>query len=184
MNEPRSEFHRPIAAHDLPPAGRPFRIEAGPEERAALARRFGIVAVNRLQAEGIVLPEASGRRVRLDGCLHAEVVQSCVITLEPVTAVIDAPLQRFYRFDQGQEDEGAAAEIFQGMSDEIPAEPLAAGFLDLGAAAAEQLALELDPYPRKPGAVFVGVDEAESEKKEVVGPLASLAAWRKRTNTA
>ena len=88
MTELRSEFPRPIATHDLPLGGRSFDIEATPDERAGLARRFEILAVNNLRADGVIRPEAGGRRVKLEGHLSAEVVQTCVVTLEPVTAVI------------------------------------------------------------------------------------------------
>jgi hypothetical protein len=184
MTGPRCEFHRPLAAHDLPVAGRPFDIEAGPEERVALARRFGIVAVNSLRAEGIVRPEANGRRVRLDGRLCAEVVQTCVVTLEPVTAIIDVALERLYGQDVSRDVEDGVGEVFLDLTDDLPAEPLTGGILDLGAASAEQLALELDPYPRKPGAVFEGMPNGarSAQREEPVGPLASLAGWRKRTD--
>lgn len=184
MTEPRCEFHRPLPAHDLPVAGRPFAIEAGSEERAALARRFGIVAVNSLRAEGFVRPEANGRRVRLDGRLSAEVVQTCVVTLEPVTATIDAALERLYGHDVAHDFGDGVGEVFLDLADDLPAEPLTGGVLDLGAASAEQLALELDPYPRKPGAVFQGVPNGarSAHCEEPVGPLASLAGWRKRTD--
>ncbi len=184
MTKPRTEFRRPLPVHDLPVAGRPFGIEAGPDERVALARRFGIHAVNRLQAVGVVRPEANGRRVRLDGHLSAEVVQTCVVTLEPITVVIDVALERLYGYDVMQDFEDGAGEVFLDLTDDLPAEPLTEDILDVGAASAEQLALELDPYPRKPGAVFEGVpDGARSkQRQEYVGPLASLAGWRKRTD--
>jgi Large ribosomal RNA subunit accumulation protein YceD len=178
MAKPQSEFHRPLPADNLPMAGRPFGIEAGPDERAALARRFGIVTINRLRAEGVVRPEANGRRVRLDGRLSAEVVQTCVVTLEPVTVVIDIALERLYGYDVAPDSEERAGEVFLDLADDLPAEPLTDGVLDIGAAAAEQLALELDPYPRKPGAVFDGVPSGFRSVQEEgpAGPLARLAA--------
>ena len=46
-----------------------------------------------------------------------------------------------------------------------------AGTIDLGEAAAEQLALALDPYPRAPGAVL------EMEEEPEAAPFAALAAF-------
>ncbi|QLH40039.1 MAG: DUF177 domain-containing protein [Defluviicoccus sp.] len=84
--------------------------------------------------------------MRLDGRLQAEVVQVCVITLEPMANRIDVPLQRLYGSEAGEEwDEGAGAEMFLDLSADLLTEPLDGDSLDLGAAAAEQLALELDP---------------------------------------
>jgi hypothetical protein len=54
--------------------------------------------------------------------------------------------------------------------DEIP---YAGGAIDLGEATSEQLALALDPFPRKPGAAFSN-DEAEAPG----GPFAALAGRR------
>jgi hypothetical protein len=100
-----------------------------------------------------------------------------------VTVVIDVALERLYGYDVAQDFEDRAGEVFLDLTNDLPAEPLTEDVLDLGAASAEQLALELDPYPRKPGAVFEGVpDGARSAQGEPVGPLARLAGWRKRTD--
>lgn len=180
MAKYRSEFHRPVLTHDLPVPGRSFDIEAGPDERTALARQFEIVAVNRLHASGLLRHQASGRRVKVEGRLSAEVVQTCVITLEPVTAVIEVPLERLYSFDKIEDAERESDEIFLDLGDDLPAELLSEHVVDVGAAAAEQLGLELDPYPRKPGAVFEGVPGATPD--DPTGALAPLAAWCKRPN--
>lgn len=173
---PRSlpPFSRLLPVHDLPARGRSFEIGANPQERAALAELFGILEVVRLTAEGWIWPEAAGRRVRLDGRLTARVVQTCVVTLEPVTADIDAPLERLYGFDvRDESSDPEGGEVHLALSDDLPAEPLHGGLLDLGAAAAEQLSLELDPYPRAEGAVFAGIgdDAATSISEDGEGRL-------------
>jgi uncharacterized metal-binding protein YceD (DUF177 family) len=96
--------------------------------------------------------------------LQAKVTQICVVTLEPFAAKIDdhAAL-RFIPARQLREGEELAeldAETLEGP-DEIP---YSGEFIDLGAALAEQLALSLDPYPRKPGATLpAGLsDEADN----------------------
>lgn len=178
MIEPGSEFHRPIATRDLPIGGRSFDVEARPDERAALARRFDILSVDRLSARGVIRPQASGR-IKLEGHLSAEVVQTCVITLEPVTAVIDVALERLYGVDVAEQIESGTEEAFFELADDLPAEALIGDIVDVGAAVAEQLALELDLYPRKPGAVFESLSGEGS--KELSGPLAGLADWRKRS---
>lgn len=184
MVEPWFHFHRPMPVHDLPAAGRTFAIEASPEERLALAQRFDIPSVDQLRASGVVRPEAGGRRVKLDGRLEAAVVQTCVVTLEPVPASINADFERFYGYDVLEEEaESVRRELFLDLSDDLPVEPLSGDLLDLGAAVAEQLALELDPYPRRPGAIFTGcdVDCQDPDVNEPPGDrLALLAKWRAR----
>ncbi|MBK8175586.1 MAG: DUF177 domain-containing protein [Rhodospirillales bacterium] len=182
-----SEFCRRIPVHDLPSAGRTFEIEANVEERRALSRRYGIEAVNRLQAYGTLKPEADGRCVRLEGRLSADVVQTCVVTLDPIEALIEVWFARLYSADatdvwqDGLADAAQAdigdGEAFIEASSELYAEPLTGDSLDVGDALAEQLAIELDPYPRKPGAVFTGCDCEVPDTTP--SPLEHLANWRK-----
>jgi len=190
MDNPRPEFHRPIAAHDLPLSGRPFAIVATADERVALAKRFAIIAVEHLSAEGVVCPEAAGRRLRVDGRLSARVIQTCVITLEPVAAEINTAFERLYGFDLGDEwpadaaGESGGAEFYLDLAGDLPVEPMAGDLLDLGDMVAEELALQLDPYPRTPGAVFGGMPEEtagtagrDGQAEEERG-LSALARWK------
>lgn len=178
-------FHRPVPVRDLPAAGRPFRITARAEECRDLARRYGLLAIDSLTAEGLLRPEASGRRVRLEGRLVADVVQTCVISLDPVPAHIDVGFQRLFGWDVNDEwEEGTGEEIYLDLASELPAERLSSDVLDLGEAVAEQLSLELDPYPRKPGALFTGCDSDESgETTGSARSLAALSQWRNRDQT-
>ncbi len=63
------------------------RISANPEERAALARRFGLIGIDRLEAV-FALKRAGGGVIHVTGEIEAEVTQSCVITLAPVQAKV------------------------------------------------------------------------------------------------
>ena len=94
------------------------------------------------------------------------------------------PSSGFYGYDVEEEEaEGARSEVFLDLSDDLPVEPLSGDLLDLGAAVAEQLALELDPYPRQPGAVFTGCDIGRRDpggEEPPGGRLAPLAKWRAR----
>ena len=155
---------------------------ARPDECRELARRFDLLAVEALSAEGMLLPEAAGRRIRLDGRLVADVIQTCVVSLDPVPAHIDVQFERLYGWDVAEEwEDGAGEEVFLDLAGELPVERLTSDCFDLGEAAAEQLALELDPYPRKPGALFTGCDRGEDTAAERPGgPLAALSGWRDR----
>ena len=63
-----SEFPRPVEINRLPPGDSVFEIAATPAERAALARRFGLLALDRLQARVTLVPLAGGL-LRLGGTL-------------------------------------------------------------------------------------------------------------------
>jgi uncharacterized metal-binding protein YceD (DUF177 family) len=138
------EFSRPERLDTIGTAPRHVAIEATEAERAALARRFDLVAVDRLAAELDLHREAGGVVVR--GRVEGAVTQACVITGDPVAARIDEPLA--LRFVEGQPD----AEELELDVDDCDTVPIEGGSIDLGEAAAETMALALDPYPRAPSA--------------------------------
>lgn len=159
------EFSRGVNLARLPPEGREERLAASAAECAALARRFAIPAVNRLEAVLLLCPEPGGMAT-VTGRLSAEVVQECVVTLEPVTQVVEeaVALRIVPPGHEPAEDPEAPDEI-ESAGDTV----------DLGEAVAEQLALALDPYPRAPGATFAGEGAGDAPS----GPFAALEALRK-----
>lgn len=161
--DPAPEFSRPFPLGSVGPDGRREVLEADEAERAALAARFGIPAVESLRAELRLRPEADGA-VRAEGRLAAEVVQSCVVTLEPVAQRVEEAVA-LRLLPAGLEPRDDPDE-----PDEIPSRN---GVVDLGEAVAEQLALALDPYPRAPGAVLPAEAADEAER-----PMAALAKLR------
>ncbi|CAH0138795.1 DUF177 domain-containing protein [Roseomonas sp. CECT 9278] len=158
------EFSRPVLLARLPEAGRETVLRASPAECAALARRFAIAAVERLEASLLLRPEPGGG-VMVSGRLRADVVQACVVSLEPVPERVDDPVELRLLppgTDPSDDPEGP---------DEIPIEGDA---VDLGEAMAEQLALALDPYPRAAGAVLPGAEGAPDGAQGAFGALAAL----------
>ncbi len=143
------ELSRPLAVAEIPPGGRIVRIEADAAECRALARRLGLPAVEALacvftlRREGPGSGRGEGRGViAAEGDLAARVVQVSVSTGEEFTAPVAE------RFSVRFVPAGSESAAFDPEApDEIP---YAEGRLDLGEAASEQLALALDPWPRKP----------------------------------
>lgn len=125
----------------------PVRLAASPQECAALARRFAIVALRRLEAE--LSLEARGEEIRLDGRLEADLVQACAVSGEELEVALAEPvalrLVPESRWAQLGEEVDLAAEDL----DELP---YAGTSFDLGEAVAQTLALALDPYITGPGA--------------------------------
>lgn len=163
-NEP-IEFSRPLALGRVGPEGREELLEATESERAALARRFGIPAVESLRARLRLMPEEDGA-IMVHGRLEAAVVQDCVVTLEPVAQRVAEDIV-FRLLPSGREPTEGPDE-----PDEIETQQ---GVADLGEAVAEQLALALDPYPRAPDAVLP--PEATDDS---AGAFAALAALRRK----
>jgi uncharacterized metal-binding protein YceD (DUF177 family) len=170
------EFSRPVRIDALPATGRELSVEANEEERAALAKRFGLVAIDRLSAD--VALKHSGDEVRAEGRLVAAVVQSCVATQMPVPAELDEPFSIVFRpHPQGVREE-EEIELSEGELDVIFYD---GSGVDLGEAVAETLSLSLDPYPRSPEAHEAlrkaGVKSEEEERAES-SPFAALAALK------
>ncbi|MDB5316074.1 MAG: hypothetical protein JWO26_1841 [Rhodospirillales bacterium] len=167
------EFSRPLAVARIGPPGRRERFAASAAECAALAERFGIPAIDKLEAE-LSLAPAKGGAVAAEGWLRAEVVQSCVVTLDPVPESLDIPLRlRFI-------PEGDEPSDDPDTPDEIEIE---AGMIDLGEAVAEQLSLALNPYPRAPGAQLPPELEPSPEPEPEpakIHPFAALKAPREK----
>ncbi|HTB42499.1 MAG TPA: DUF177 domain-containing protein [Acetobacteraceae bacterium] len=138
-----TELHRPVPADRVGAAGLEVTVEANEAECAALAQRMQVPAVLALRC-AFRLVRLTADCVLAEGHLQATVVQTCVVSLDDFAAAVD---ERFHiRFvPAGQESDDPDPET----DDEIG---YAGGALDLGEAAAEQLALVLDPYPRAPGA--------------------------------
>jgi uncharacterized metal-binding protein YceD (DUF177 family) len=154
----------------------PFDLAPDEAEAARLARLLDARSVRKMRLEGELRPEADGWR--LDARLGATVVQTCVVTLEPVTTRIDIPLSRHF---VPQEDAGREIEVGPDDDDEI--EPLG-DTLDLGLLAIEALALALPAYPRRPdaapGDAAAAPPGAQPLDDAATRPFADLASLRDR----
>lgn len=150
----------------------PVKLVANEAERAALAQRFGIVAIKRFAAE--VSLERDGEQVTANGQLIADVVQPCAVSGDDLAVHIDEPFAlRFVPaaelpdFEPDEEIELTAEEL-----DEIPYEGTA---FDLGEAAAQSLALAIDPYRTGPNADAVRAEKGLAGA-QASGPLAAALA--------
>ncbi len=151
----------------------------GEVELAAVAARLRIPAVASLAVDW-TLRAVPGGAVAADGVLAAAVVQVCVVTLEPFEAAVG---ERFHvRFVPEDEARGEGKLDDDGFDDDPDAPdtiPYDGRAIDLGEAAVEQLALALDPFPRKPGAEFAeGAPFADNAGGPATSPFATLASRR------
>jgi len=172
----RPEFSRVFRVDQIPAAGVEHDLTADEAERAALARRFGILAVDTLTARIRLKAIAGGTMVRLHGSLSADVVQACVVTLEPVPAHIEEDFE--LTFGEAEAEDGGEIEL--SMDDSDPPDPIVNGTVDVGEAVAEHLALALDPFPRKAGATVPASAQAELPAEEKPNPFAVLAQLRQK----
>jgi hypothetical protein len=156
MTITRPELSRRIPVSRIGAAGMEQTIEATAAECRALAGRLQLPAIASLTCHFHLLPPLRGQ-VAVEAELRAELTRICVVSLEPFETVVAE------RFTLRFVPEGAEQDDIDPESpDEVP---YAGDFIDIGEAAAEQLALALDPYPRMPG-----IELPEDVGPEDVGP--------------
>ncbi len=155
---------RPLVVDDIPEKGATVEVAADADERALLAKAFGLVEIKALTGRFEV--KRKGREAVAKGEVTATVVQTCVVTLDPFDAEVKEAVDLRFAPDAPALDDDTAPP-------DAP-DPIVDGRIDLGAITAEFLALGLDPYPKKPGASFSF--EGEDDKEN---PFAALAALKR-----
>lgn len=166
---PQTEFARPVDIARLPTGGATHDIAATPAERAALAKRFELLALDRLEAQ-VRISRLAGGFLRLAAELSADVVQACAVTLDPVASRLEDQFTLLYG---AAVKEDAREVVLNGEAEII--EPLPEGILDIGEAVAQQLSLALDPYPRAPGVAAKPAGRAPADS-----PFSVLAKWKEK----
>ncbi|PZQ61989.1 MAG: hypothetical protein DI544_05150 [Sphingomonas taxi] len=166
-----TEFSRIERLDTIGGEPREVTIAADEAERAALARRFGLVAVERLEATFAIRQEGGGVAAR--GRVAAAVVQACAVTGAPLPATVDETVAlRFVAPATGGGEE--EVELAGDALDTIEIE---GGGIDLGEAAAETMVLALDPFPRSPDAA-AALKEAGVLSEDEAGPFGALAGLK------
>lgn len=179
---PEEEIVLPIIRHlattEVPGDGRHVTIRLDEADRAALAAFADCQSVGAFNAELDVKPWGK-TGFRVTGRVVADVVQSCVVTLEPVPSHIDeevevklAPIEDEERYMPSVNAEG---EIVVDLDEDLP-DFFENGTIDVGALAVEFFMLGLDPYPRKPGVEFAPLPDPD---KAELSPFAKLAVLKR-----
>jgi uncharacterized metal-binding protein YceD (DUF177 family) len=137
-----------IRVEDVPARSLDWTATATDAERQSIAETLDLIDVARLTANGKIEGLAGGI-YRLTGRLKADIVQPCVITLDPVPAKIDEPIAIEFRPTDLVEDELASTPDYD---EAFEIEPIVHGRLETGRVIYELLSASLDPYPRAVGA--------------------------------
>jgi uncharacterized metal-binding protein YceD (DUF177 family) len=106
----------------------------------------------------------------LTGRVKASVEQICGITLEPLPVEVD---ERFSIDLVETDDREIGTEDAEITLEDDSPDVIEDGKIDLGQYAVEQLALQLDPFPRKTGAEFV-----QPEEPAEISPFAVLKQFK------
>jgi hypothetical protein len=174
----------PVVVAQLPDTGLHRDIEADPAARASMADVAGLREVLSASASLDVTPK-NGGRVHVTGRVRARIGQTCVVTLDPIENEIDEPIDLVFappeKIPQLSDLVDDAAESDVEIPD--PPEPIVNGVIDLGRLATDALFLAVDPYPRRPDAVFEPLIEAADPMDHPFAALKALQVDAKPTGS-
>ncbi len=163
---------------NLSEAGAEVRIAAGPDDLAALARWAGVDKVERFEAV-VTLSRLSPSRFFYKADLLADLVQSCVVTLEPVRSPVERHFTRTLQLlprharARPEEEGGGGILTLAAGEDEVP-EEIESPHYDLAGPLLEELVLSVDPYPRAAGVEFTVPEEPAAAKESPFAVLKRL----------
>jgi hypothetical protein len=161
----------PVRLDEIPETGLHVDLDADAGMRAAIAAAAGVNEVPQLRA-GFDVARHGRDGLHVVGTVSARVCQTCVVTLEPVENEIAEEVNLV--FVPASALGARANEVNLGAEAVEPPEALIDGVVDLGVVATEFLMLGIDPYPRKPGAVFEPPQNADAGSR----PFAALGQLR------
>jgi uncharacterized metal-binding protein YceD (DUF177 family) len=166
----------PIAVAQIPETGLHREIEADQAMRNAIAETGGLREVLSARASFDVTPK-SGGRFHVAGHVWARIGQTCVVTLDPIENDIDELIDLMFAPPEQVPQMAALVDVAEESDEETPdpPEPIENGTIDLGRLATDALYLAVDPYPRKPDAVFEPMVEAADPEDH---PFAALKALK------
>lgn len=161
----RSPVSFQVSVARLARAGLPVWLEADEEQRAALAREHGLLAVERFRVDAVVAPWQRDA-IKVKGRVSASIVQACVLTLEPVPAAIDEEFEAVLVPERSRLARPPATDrgelVLDAEGDDLP-ETFSGDHVDVGAMAEEFFELAIDPYPRAPGATLAAAQGGGEE---------------------
>jgi uncharacterized metal-binding protein YceD (DUF177 family) len=167
MNKPEG-WRVPVHLESIPDSGTHLELDADDEVRSKLAAAAGLLGVTRLHASVDLTRHGDG--LRASGQVRATIGQTCVVSLEPLENTVDEAFDVLFLPPELVVDPSAVTgPVVEAVDD--TRETLVDGIADIGAVAAEFFLLGIDPYPRKPGAVFA----APVEDRAADSPFAALA---------
>jgi uncharacterized metal-binding protein YceD (DUF177 family) len=166
----------PVTVVQIPDTGLHRDIEADGAAREAMAEVAGLREILSARASLDVTPERGGR-VHVTGHVRARIGQTCVVTLDPIENEIDEPIDLIFAPPEQIPDLSDLVDEAAESETEIPdpPEPIINGVIDLGRLATDALFLAVDPYPRRPDAVF---DPPVETADPMDHPFAALKALR------
>ncbi len=187
------EWSYRVQAEEISRSPTRLSIVANENERSAVARRLGLLSLDALKADIELARDRKEHVVHVTGKLYAELVQECVVSLEPVKTKIEEEFEGWFadnentvsfvkaRQDRLREKTGIDIPMLDEQEDP---DPIIDGMIDIGELTVQHLSLAVPRYPHKEGADCVPGDktlEVEEDKSEIrKNPFAALRDWKSR----
>ena len=165
---------------DLSRGGVEMRVTAESGDLVRIARWAEVQTVETFAA-AMTLRKHATNSFSLDADLTADIVQECVVTLEPVRSHIARHVHRMLHLttaSRHRADTSIALTQLAG-EDDVPEEIDSLQY-DLAAPLLEELALAIDPYPRAPGVEFAAPAGAAEPDSKPQSPFAVLKSLKNR----
>jgi uncharacterized metal-binding protein YceD (DUF177 family) len=180
-HESNPAFSYPVKVGHISANPVDVHLSANEAERRALATLWSIKEVQSLDAD-LQIGRWKKDGVKIKGEVRAHIVQTCVVTLEPVEAAIREPVEAIFvpegsRLARPADNEGGEM-ILDPSGPDIP-DTFAGDTIDAGAVVSEHVALAIEPYPRKEGAAFGERIESSAADDKRPNPFAALKDWKK-----
>ncbi len=169
-------------AADIQPEGLDINRRASEKERAQICRELALVHCETLSVNYTLSPSNHGT-FELKGILRAKVTQNCVITLEPIQALLEEKLRATYAHSDLCESSPSHED--QAILNQRSIEPIRSDKLEVGRLVFETFSSSIDPYPKKPGAKLevmtsLAKDQHQDDKSSPFAALAQLKDGTKK----
>ncbi len=165
-----------ISVGEIGREAKTYAFEADTLARREIVKRLDLLSLDSFSGEITVSPWLDGALIT--GRYRAELAQTCGVTAEALPQTLSnefsvrvLPLGS----PHAPAEPAAGGEIEIDLESDDPPDLLESAVIDLTGYAIEHLGLDLDPFPRKPGAEFVPpADEGD------LSPFAVLKAFKPR----
>lgn len=161
----KSEMSQIVDVRTIPDAGKNFNLTATPDQLTAIARRLKLVRLQNLTAHVHVKGHT---KVKVTGRFEADVTYQCVVTLDAFDDHVSGTFETVF-----EKDVPDAIELDLDMDAE-DTEPLSGDQLDIGEYVIQQLALALDPFPKKNKGVTFSYKDEGFDEEETIRPFEKL----------
>ncbi len=139
-------------------APREQSLKAKAEELKYIAEWIDVLEVKNLSADLIL--EHNGGSIKVSGSLKADIVQACIVSLEPVDEHVEEKFESFFTDIKPKYLELAVEEILVPDEETVP-EYTEDGSIDIAELVVQHLSLAMNEYPR-----LEDVDKSKLIKQE------------------